>query len=79
MDYTDKHIVNGFLEIMVGLSTTDKIEIIEKLSESIKKEEIKKDNDLKKCFGAWVTDKLSEEIIKEIKQSKKFRKRNIKF
>ncbi len=79
MDYTGKHIVNGFLEIMEGLSTSHKVEIIEKLSDAIKKEEKKKDKDLKKSFGAWKSSKSAEQIIKEIKESNRFREKDLKF
>lgn len=39
----------------------------------------KKERDFYKSFGAFASDKSAEEIIKDIKKSRTFRKKNLKF
>jgi hypothetical protein len=79
MSYTDKHIVETYSGLFEGLSSLSKIELIESLSKSLKKEKKTKDNLFYKSFGAFSSKKPAEEIIKEIRLSRKFRTKEIKF
>lgn len=79
MSYTDKHIVETYSGLFEGLSSNSKIELIESLTKSLKTEKKVKENNFYKSFGAFGSDKSAEEIIAEIKSSRKFRKREIKF
>ncbi|MDQ5929378.1 MAG: hypothetical protein QG594_1157 [Bacteroidota bacterium] len=56
-----------------------KLELIEKLTKSLKSETKKKESDFYKSFGAFSTEKTSDEINAEIKSSRNFRKKEIKF
>ena len=51
-----------------------KLELIEKLTKSIKAQSKTKENNFFKSFGSFSTEKTSDQIIKEIKSSRKFRK-----
>ncbi|MEN9339111.1 MAG: hypothetical protein RIQ62_423 [Bacteroidota bacterium] len=78
MTFIDKHIVETYAGLFEGLSAMNKIELIESLSKSLKKESEKKVNSFYKSFGAFASKKSAEEIAREIKSSRKFRKKEIK-
>ena len=79
MSYTDRHIVETYSGLFEGLSTLSKIELIESLSKSLKNEKTTKDSKFYKSFGAFSSEKSAEEIIADIKSSRKFRNKEIKF
>jgi hypothetical protein len=78
MTFIDKHIVETYAGLFEGLSAMNKIELIESLSKSLKTESKTKENAFYKSFGAFASKKSAEEIAKEIKSSRKFRKKEIK-
>ena len=78
MTYTDKHIVETYSGLFEGLSSVSKLELIESLSKSLKVEKKSKEATFFKSFGAFASSKSAEEIIKEIKSSRKFRRKEIK-
>jgi hypothetical protein len=79
MSYTDKYIVETYSGLLEGLSSLNKIELIDNLSKSLKEEESIKEKKFYKSFGAFASDKSDKEIIKEIKSSRKFRFKDISF
>ena len=79
MNFTEKHIVEAYSSLFDSLSSSTKIELIENLSKSLKKEGKKKENRFYKSFGAFASNKSAEEISAHIKESRKFRKKDIKF
>ncbi len=78
MNYTDKHIVETYSGLFEGLSSLSKIELIESLSKSLKIEKTTTDTKFYKSFGAFSSKKSAEEIIADIKSSRKFRNKEIK-
>ena len=78
MSYTERHIVETYSGLFEGLSSLSKIELIESLSKSLKIENTTKDNKFYKSFGAFGSRKSAEEIITDIKSSRKFRNKEIK-
>jgi len=78
MSYTDRIIVETYSGLFEGLSSLNKIELIESLSKSLKTELTTKENTFYKSFGAFSTDKSAEEIIADIRLSRKFRSKEIK-
>jgi hypothetical protein len=79
MSYTDKHIVETYSILFNGLSPLNKIELIESLTKSLKKDKIKKVDAFYKSFGAFSTEKTAEDIILDIKSGRKFKNRKISF
>ncbi|MEI6679712.1 MAG: hypothetical protein WCL21_13945 [Mariniphaga sp.] len=79
MSYTDRIIVETYSGLFEGLSSLNKIELIESLSKSLKTEFTTKENSFYKSFGAFSTEKSAEEIISDIKISRTFRDKEIKF
>ena len=79
MTYTDKHIVEVYSGLLKGLSSESKAELIQSLSKSLKAEKKDIEGKFYKSFGAFASEKSAEEIIEDIKSSRKFRKKEIKF
>ena len=77
MNFTDKHIIESYKNLLEGLNENTKLELIETLSKSLKQKKSIKENAFYKSFGAFVSDKPAEIIIKEIKSSRKFRNKKI--
>ncbi len=78
MDYTDKQIVETYANMFEGLSSSIKVELIERLSKSLKVETATKDEVFYKSFGAFASEKSAEEIIKDLRSARKFKQRKTK-
>jgi hypothetical protein len=79
MTVANKNIVDTYSKLFEGLDSFTKLELIERLSKSLKKEKSLKDKAFEKSFGAFPGDKSAEEIISEIKTSRKFREKDLTF
>ena len=79
MTFTDKNIIENYLKLFESLNSMSKLELIEKLTKSLKAETKSKESDFYKSFGAFSTEKNSDEINTDIKSSRKFRTKEIKF
>ena len=80
MSYTEKHIIDSYSTMFSGLSPLSKIELIESLTKLLKKEKVEKVeivDKFYKSFGAFSDEKTAEEMVKEIKASRKFKNREI--
>lgn len=77
MSNTDKIIVETYAGLFEGLSSLNKIELIETLSKLLKSEIVSKDKAFYKSFGAFPSEKSPEEIVYVIKSSRKFRTHDI--
>jgi hypothetical protein len=71
--------VECYADLLDGLSPSGKIELIENLSKSLTSKKKNKEAAFFKSFGAFAPEKTPEEIIKEIKESRKFREKEINF
>lgn len=79
MTITDKHIIDAYLKLFEGLDPIAKIKLLEKLTNSLKKEKHSKESEFLKSFGAFDSDKSADELIKEIRESRKFRDKDLNF
>jgi hypothetical protein len=79
MTDTERHIIKTYSMMFNGLSPLSKIELIESLTKSLKKDKTEKEDTFYKSFGAFSTEKTAEEIVLEIKSSRKFKKTEISF
>lgn len=80
MTTIEKNILETYLLQIEKLSSYAKIEIIERLLKSLKKEKDEEKERERKFFasaGGFGSSKPSDEIIKEIKASRHFRKREV--
>lgn len=65
-------IVEGYFGLLDNLSTTNKLDLIAKLTASVKSDLKPKKSSFKKAFGAFESSKSAEEIIEEIRESRIF-------
>lgn len=79
MAYADKHNIETYSGLIESLSSSSKLELLEKLTKSIKKDRKNIEIDFYKSFGAFASEKSAEEIIAEIKISRNFKERNLIF
>jgi hypothetical protein len=63
-------IVDGYVGLLDNLSTSNKLDLITKLTASVKTDLSSKKSSLKKAFGAFESKKSAEEIIEEIRNSR---------
>ncbi len=77
MTFTEKNIIENYFGLFESLNAITKLELIEKLSKSLKNTSKTSENNFYKSFGAFSNEKSSDEIIEEIKSSRKFRKKEI--
>ena len=79
MTITDKNIVESYSNLFEGLSSINKLELIERLSKSLKLGSKSKERNFYKSFGAFASEKTAEDIVKEIKSNRNFSDKEIKF
>ena len=63
-------IVDGYVGLLDNLSTHNKLDLISKLTASVKTDLTNKKSSFKKAFGAFDSKKSAEEIIQEIRNSR---------
>jgi len=63
-------IVDGYVGLLHNLSTNNKLDLISKLTASVKTDLTNKKSSFKKSFGAFDSKKSAEEIIEEIRNSR---------
>ena len=63
-------IVDGYVGLLDNLSTSNKLDLISKLTASVKTDLKNKKSSFKKAFGAFDSKKTAEEIIDEIRTSR---------
>jgi len=78
MTYAEKNIIETYSNLIENLSSIGKLELLEKLAKSLKREKKSKEKDFYSSFGAFSEEKSAEEIIAEIKESRKFREKDLK-
>lgn len=69
---TGTALIDNYFGLLRSLSRENKIKLIAKLSNSIVEEGTEKENDIDRFFGAFKSEKSAEEIIKDIRASRKF-------
>jgi len=69
---TNTTIINGYVGLLENLSPDNKLELISKLTASVRTDLGNKRSTFKKSFGAFVSEETAEEIIEEIRNSRMF-------
>ena len=62
--------VDGYVGLLDNLSTNNKLDLISKLTASVKTDLTNKKSSFKKAFGAFDSKKSAEDIIEEIRNSR---------
>ncbi len=65
-------LIDGYLQLLYNLSPNDKLDLISKLTLSVKTDFSEKKNSFYKAYGAWDSKQTAEEIISDIKSSRTF-------
>lgn len=68
----DNTIIDGYIAMLDNLSPSSKLDLISKLTASIKTDLSNKKSKFKSAFGAFESTKSADEIIKNIKSSRLF-------
>lgn len=76
MTVVDRSLVKAYADMLEGLSPESKIELIERLSETLKKEVKAKERRFFKSFGAFASEKPAKEIVSEMRAARRFRGRS---
>jgi len=79
MTHAEKYIIETYSGFFENLSSIGKIELLEKLAKSLKRDNKAKEKDFFKSFGAFASEKSAEEIALEIRESRKFREKDFNF
>lgn len=66
------HIIDGYMAFLEALSPGAKLDLISKLTQSLKSEIKPKETPFKNSFGAWSGSESAEEIVNGIKNSRTF-------
>ena len=85
MTTVEQNIVNTYARLFENLSKFARLELIERITLSLKEEDrehkedkkIKEDTDFFNLFGAFPDDKTAEEMVTEIKSSRQFREKDL--
>ncbi|GGB22999.1 hypothetical protein GCM10011511_53650 [Puia dinghuensis] len=68
----NNHILDNYLAFLETLSPGAKLDIISKLTQSLKSEIKPRENLFDTSFGAWIGSESAEEIAKGIRDSRTF-------
>ena len=79
MTHAEKYIIETYSGFFDSLSSIGKIELLEKLAKSLKRDNKVKEKTFFKSFGAFASEKSAEEIAFEIRKSRKFRDKDFNF
>jgi predicted metal-binding transcription factor (methanogenesis marker protein 9) len=66
------NLIDSYLGLLSNLSPDSKLELIAKLSETLKGSKKPTEKSVKDLYGAFVSEKSADEIIAELKDSRNF-------
>lgn len=65
-------LIEGYMEMLDNLSPSNKLDLISKLTLSVKTDLTERKKSFYKAFGAWDSKQSAEDIIKDIRNSRTF-------
>ncbi len=66
----DTSIIDGYLQLLNNLSPDSKLDLISRLTLSVKSDITNKKSSFKKAFGAFKSKKTADQIIHEIRNNR---------
>jgi hypothetical protein len=66
------NLIDNYLQLLKNLSLESKVELIKKLSDSLKGSKKTKGKSTKSLYGAFISKKSADEIIATLKSSRNF-------
>jgi len=70
MARSNQDILNNYWGLIKGLNPNWQLDLIERLSQTVRKNLARKTNRIQQAFGAWESEDTAEEIIEELRQSR---------
>ena len=71
------NLVDSYLGLLNNLSPDSKLELISRLSDSLKGSKKPTDNSLGNLFGAFISRESADEIITDLKDSRNFSRKTV--
>lgn len=71
----NESLINSYFTLLKSLSPNNKLELISKLSNSLKTVKTAKDNSWKSLFGALELDQSTDEFVANLKKERKFNRK----
>jgi hypothetical protein len=65
-------LIEGYLQMLDNLSPSNKLDLISKLTQSVKTDITDRKKTFYEAFGAWESKKSADKIIEEIRESRTF-------
>ncbi len=72
-------LIEGYLQLLDNLSPNNKLDLISKLTLSVKTDIADKKKSFYKAFGAWESKQSADEIINDIRNSRTFSRQTEQF
>lgn len=72
-------LIDGYLRLLDNLSPNNKLDLISKLTLTVKTDITDKKKSFYKAFGAWESKQSADEIINDIRGSRTFNREIVKF
>ena len=72
-------LIEGYLQLLDNLSPNNKLDLISKLTLSVKTDIADKKKSFYKAFGAWESKQSADEIINDIRNSRTFNRQTEQF
>lgn len=71
------NLIDSYYTLLKGLSPNNKLELISRLSKSMKTTKKTKDNSWKSLFGALTLDQSADEFVEDLKKDRKFSRKSV--
>ena len=68
----NRTLIEGYLRLLDNLSPSNKLDLISKLTLSVKTDITDRKKSFYKAFGAWESNQSADEIINDIRNSRTF-------
>lgn len=65
-------VLDGYLHLATSLSTASKLDLIARLSASVKDDITQRENSFSEAFGAFESEQTAEQIIADLRASRTF-------
>jgi hypothetical protein len=72
-------LIDGYLRLLDNLSPNNKLDLISKLTLTVKTDITDKKKSFYKAFGAWESKQSADEIINDIRNSRTFNREIVRF
>lgn len=70
-------LIDSYFTLLISLSPNHKLELIARLSMSMKTTKKLKDNSWMALFGSWDLDQSADEFVEELRSDRKFNRKTV--